>query len=69
MPTYDYRCESCQQVYTKMHKIADPAPQCPACGGVAKKLLSAPAVHSAGGQKSPSPIGGACGSGGCGHQH
>ena len=28
-----------------MHKISDPAPECPECHGEARKKLCAPAVH------------------------
>jgi len=45
MPTYDYRCQSCGHEFTVMHKISDPAPECPECRGEARKKLCAPAVH------------------------
>jgi putative FmdB family regulatory protein len=74
MPTYDYQCKSCNHPFTAMHKIADPAPGCPECGGEVKKLLSAPAVHGSGASRQEMapcgiPAAGGCGSGMCGHQH
>ena len=74
MPTYDYQCKACSHPFTVMHKISDPAPVCPECGGEAKKLLSAPAIHGRGGASAEPPCGmpsfqGGCGSGMCGHKH
>lgn len=74
MPTYDYRCEHCHHDFTAMHKIADPAPACPSCGGTARKQLSAPAVHGSGhavktAAAQSTEMGHACGMGGCGHCH
>ena len=41
MPTYDYRCESCSDVFEVFHKINDaPVASCPKCGGKVKKLIS-----------------------------
>ncbi|MBM4199947.1 MAG: zinc ribbon domain-containing protein, partial [Gammaproteobacteria bacterium] len=31
MPTYDYRCDQCNNNFSAMHKIAEPAPACPNC--------------------------------------
>lgn len=46
MPTYDYRCNSCEHVFEKLVKIAqshDPQ-QCPECGTAdSTKLMGAPA--------------------------
>jgi hypothetical protein len=59
-----------------MHKISEPAPPCPECGGAdVKKLLSAPAVHGSGSVRVEPPAAcatpsfGGCGSGMCGHKH
>ncbi|MCU0734357.1 MAG: zinc ribbon domain-containing protein [Methylotetracoccus sp.] len=56
-----------------MHKISEPAPNCPACGGEVSKKVSAPAVHggSAGHQSSPTAPAAAhgCGAGACGCRH
>lgn len=41
MPTYDYRCESCGQVFELFHGMTEnPAPCCPECGGKSKRLIS-----------------------------
>lgn len=68
MPTYDYQCQACQHEFTASHKIADPAPHCPQCGGEVRKKLSAPAIGR-GAPAAPSFSGGGCGSGSCGHKH
>ena len=40
MPTYDYECQSCGEVFEKFHSMAKrPRVKCPLCGGRAKKLL------------------------------
>ncbi|NJD08414.1 MAG: zinc ribbon domain-containing protein [Methylococcaceae bacterium] len=67
MPTYDYQCQSCRHEFTVTHKIADPAPRCPQCGGEVRKKLSAPAIGKS--AAAPSFSGGGCGSGACGHKH
>ncbi|MBS1214784.1 MAG: regulatory protein FmdB family [Proteobacteria bacterium] len=69
MPTYDYQCQSCRNEFTVNHKISDPAPQCPNCGGEARKMLSAPAVHGGGRKPEPSFQGHGCGAGTCGCKH
>lgn len=60
MPTYDYQCQTCQHAFTAMHKISDPKPACPECGGEARKLLSAPAVGGKKPQASNQGCQGAC---------
>ena len=41
MPTYEYRCESCDYYFEKFQSIKDePIKTCPKCGGPVKKLLS-----------------------------
>jgi len=67
MPTYDYQCQSCRHDFTIQHKIADPAPRCPQCGGEVRKKLSAPAIG--GKSSSPPSFSGGCNGGGCGHRH
>lgn len=73
MPTYDYHCHTCRKDFTAMHKISEPAPNCPACGGEVSKKVSAPAVHggSAGHHSSPTAPAAAhgCGAGACGCRH
>lgn len=67
MPTYDYQCQACETQFTVNHKISEPAPKCPTCGGEVRKLLSAPAVM--GGGRKPEPSFQGCGSGACGCKH
>lgn len=78
MPTYDYQCTACAHPFTAMHKISDPVPSCPSCGGSEiQKLLSAPAVHGRSSSaaftsqhsEAPAYSTGGCGSGLCGHKH
>lgn len=72
MPTYDYHCNQCQSDFSAMHKMSEPAPQCPQCGGPVTKKLSAPAVHHAGGQaaSATAPVAShGCGAGSCGCRH
>jgi putative FmdB family regulatory protein len=48
MPSYDYRCTRCGDIFEAAHAIAQAAPTCPACGGTAARtILRAPAVHGA----------------------
>lgn len=51
MPFYDYCCQSCDHRFEVVQKLIDPGPaQCPACEqGKVEKLVSAPAIQSAGG--------------------
>ena len=45
MPTYEYVCESCGNQYEKRESFdAKPRQKCPACGKMARRMLSAPAV-------------------------
>ncbi len=40
MPTYEYRCKSCQHQFDAVQSFTDAAlSQCPECGGVLKKLF------------------------------
>ena len=68
MPTYDYQCQACRHDFTVNHKISEPAPQCPQCGGEVRKKLSAPAVHGAKAAPAP-PFPGGCGAGACACKH
>jgi putative FmdB family regulatory protein len=46
MPTYDYQCQDCHLQFEARHSIHGPSPDCPSCGGPARKLLlTAPAMH------------------------
>jgi len=45
MALYEYECEFCGKRMEVMQNFSDPPPVCESCGGVVKKLLSAPAVQ------------------------
>ena len=46
MPLYEYHCASCGQRLEVLQRFADaPLRDCPHCGGVLSKLLSAPALQ------------------------
>lgn len=46
MPIYEYRCDSCDQVFEIWQKITeDPATECPECGGPIERLISATAFQ------------------------
>jgi putative FmdB family regulatory protein len=46
MPTYEYRCEGCGEVFEVRQKFADePLTQHDKCGGHVHRLLSAPALQ------------------------
>jgi putative FmdB family regulatory protein len=51
MPIYQYRCESCDEAFEKMQKLADaPLTDCPACGRpTLKKVISAVGFRLKGG--------------------
>lgn len=41
MPTYEYRCEECENEFEKFQSMMeDPVKVCPACGGRVKRLIS-----------------------------
>ncbi|MCI0530964.1 MAG: zinc ribbon domain-containing protein [candidate division Zixibacteria bacterium] len=41
MPTYEYLCKKCGQLFELIQKISDPpAKACPTCGGKAQKIFS-----------------------------
>ena len=45
MPTYDYRCKSCDKSFEAFHSINSKEPVfCPDCEGEATKLVSSAAV-------------------------
>jgi putative FmdB family regulatory protein len=70
MPTYEYRCTSCEATMEVFARMSDPPPEsCESCGaqGQLEKVLFAPAVHYKGsgfystdykGKKAPSSSGG-----------
>ncbi|NOY78441.1 MAG: zinc ribbon domain-containing protein [Calditrichaeota bacterium] len=41
MPTYEYKCESCDYMFEEFQSIHDePIKVCPKCGGPVRKLIS-----------------------------
>jgi putative FmdB family regulatory protein len=45
MPTYVYRCKSCEHEFETIQKMSDePLKQCPVCDGVIVRLLFPPAI-------------------------
>ncbi|MGI8549746.1 MAG: FmdB family zinc ribbon protein, partial [Dehalococcoidia bacterium] len=45
MPRYDYRCSVCGHVYEKREGFdAPPLQTCPDCAGVARRVLTSPAI-------------------------
>jgi len=67
MPTYDYRCQQCNQSFSAFHGMREAAPPCPACGSQVRKLPVAPAfvgtASARGGQSTPTH---SCAAGACG---
>lgn len=46
MPLYEYRCQDCGASFEIIQKVNDaPLKKCLECGGVLKKVLSAPALQ------------------------
>lgn len=40
MPTYDYKCTSCNHIFEHFQSMADePLTQCPECGGEVKRMI------------------------------
>ena len=45
MPKYEYACKSCGERLEVVQKFTDdPLTECPACGGVLRKVFSAPSI-------------------------
>ncbi len=41
MPTYEYKCENCGQVFEVRHSMNEnPRVDCPQCGDTAKKMIT-----------------------------
>ncbi len=41
MPTYEYKCESCEIEFERFQKMSDdPLTVCPECGGTVRRLIS-----------------------------
>src|SRR5580704_12957900 len=50
MPLYEYECTTCHKHTEKIQKFSDPEiTQCPHCGGLLERVLSAPAISFKGG--------------------
>jgi putative FmdB family regulatory protein len=50
MPLYEYECKQCKQRTEKIQKFSDPEiTECPHCGGLLERVLSAPAISFKGG--------------------
>ncbi len=46
MPIYEYKCLECGYRFEKFQRLNEASPDfCPRCGGLIKKVLSAPAIH------------------------
>lgn len=46
MPTYEYRCGSCDHQFDLIQRFSDePRADCPKCQAVASRLISVPAIH------------------------
>lgn len=46
MPIYEYKCSKCGSVFELLQKVIDPVLKtCSHCGGLTKKLFSAPALQ------------------------
>ncbi len=67
MPIYEYNCSSCgRKVELLVSSSEEAEPECPGCGAVMERVMSAHGVgrSSGGGQQSPCG-GGSCASGTC----
>jgi len=41
MPTYEYKCSNCEEIFERFQKITDPPlKECPVCGGKLIRLIS-----------------------------
>jgi putative FmdB family regulatory protein len=50
MPLYEYECQQCKRHTEKIQKFSDPEiTTCPHCGGVLKRVITAPAIAFKGG--------------------
>ena len=46
MPLYEYKCSTCDFLLEVLQKVNEPQlKKCPKCGGLLKKVLSAPAIQ------------------------
>ena len=50
MPLYEYECKQCKRHTEKIQKFSDPEiTECPHCGGLLERVISAPAIAFKGG--------------------
>ncbi len=72
MPTYDYKCMSCENEFETIHGVNDTVECCPKCGGKVRRLFhpvgiifkgsgfyktdSRPASDNGGGKKRPEKV-------------
>jgi putative FmdB family regulatory protein len=50
MPLYEYECQQCHRHTEKIQKFSDPEiTDCPHCGGLLERVVSAPAISFKGG--------------------
>lgn len=40
MPVYEYRCTRCQHTFERYQMVGEAAPECPECGGAARKVYA-----------------------------
>lgn len=46
MPLYEYQCQECETRFERIERVSSPSDSvCPSCGGVARRLLGAPALQ------------------------
>jgi putative FmdB family regulatory protein len=46
MPTYNYKCEECENVFEDFHSIKETVEECPECGGSVHKYFGkAPSIQ------------------------
>ena len=46
MPTYEYRCVSCEHQFERFQRMSDdPVTECEVCGQAVKRLLFPVAIH------------------------
>ncbi|MBF0309931.1 MAG: zinc ribbon domain-containing protein [Magnetococcales bacterium] len=68
MPTYDYKCNSCNHPFEHAHGMNEKVElHCPACGGAnVRKVFSTGGLVGANSGKGSPPPPSPCGGGGCG---
>ncbi len=65
MPLYEYRCQDCAHVFTRLQRVGAGSDglSCPSCGSgrVERRLSTFASGPSSSGSVSPAPRGGSCG--------